>query len=125
MNAGSDNLRNAKITYSINGGSEVSYNWSGNLAFLGATNVTLPVSSFNAQGVNQITYRVSEPNGGADANGVNDALTNEFLRSKQTTVNSKLEIKPASSPAKISWKLLDDQGNTIKTSNPYTTPFRA
>lgn len=125
MNAGSDNLRNAKITYSINGGSEVSYNWSGNLAFLGTTNVTLPVSNFNAQGVNQITYRVSEPNGGDDANGVNDALTNEFLRSKQTSVNSKLEIKPASSPAKISWKLLDDQGNTIKTSNPYTTPFRA
>ncbi len=77
-NGGSTALTSCKLTYKIDNGSPLTFNWTGNLASKTATNVTLP-SLTTALGDHTFTVESSSPNGGTDQFTANDSKTYNFL----------------------------------------------
>ena len=63
-------LTSCTITYQIDGGANIVYNWSGSLT-LGQTTVTVP-SMTTTSGTHTFTCYSSSPNGGMDENPAND-----------------------------------------------------
>ncbi|PUZ23915.1 Por secretion system C-terminal sorting domain-containing protein [Chitinophaga costaii] len=76
-NKGTDPLTSVKITYTINGGSPVTYNWTGNLASLATTTLSLP-SSVVDTGHFVFTLYTDLPNGLADQDHSNDTARGSF-----------------------------------------------
>ncbi|HEY1039264.1 MAG TPA: choice-of-anchor J domain-containing protein, partial [Bacteroidia bacterium] len=76
-NMGSGAMTSCTINYSVDGGAAVPYSWTGNLASLATTTVTLP-SSTATPGSHTITVTTSSPNGASDGNATNDQGTSTF-----------------------------------------------
>lgn len=70
-NEGSIAITSAVASYTINGGTPVTQNWTGNLAAGASTTVTFPQVMLPA-GSNSIIGSVSAPNGTGDVNGMNN-----------------------------------------------------
>ncbi|WP_143306122.1 M43 family zinc metalloprotease [Chitinophaga vietnamensis] len=76
-NKGSQPLTSATILYRLNNGALVNYQWSGNLASLSETVVTLPASTVEAGMYNLKAY-TQLPNGQPDGNPSNDTAVTRF-----------------------------------------------
>jgi hypothetical protein len=74
QNMGSTTLTSATITYQVNGGGAVTFNWTGSLAQGATENVTLTPYTEPA-GVYTFYSYTSNPNGTTDENTGNDGLT--------------------------------------------------
>lgn len=77
-NIGNVTLTTATIQYSVDGGTPISYNWTGSLDSLQTAIVNLPQSSVTV-GNHAITITVVLSNGAADPIAANDALTQNFV----------------------------------------------
>ncbi|WP_198405699.1 M43 family zinc metalloprotease [Chitinophaga caeni] len=83
-NKGTLNLTSAIIRYRINGGTEISQEWTGNLSSFQSTDITL--ASFNVQpGTHLITAYPASVNGGNDENHANDTSNLSFVYHGITT----------------------------------------
>ena len=76
-NMGSAALTSCTINYQVDAGTVNTYNWTGNLASLATTSVTLPTISATA-GTHTLTVYTSNPNGASDGNATNDQGTTTF-----------------------------------------------
>lgn len=86
QNSGTTTLNQLAIKYRLDGGSEVTYNWSGSLATNATANVTLATINATA-GAHVLKVYTSAPNGGADQNNTNDTITVAFTVINPTGVN--------------------------------------
>jgi hypothetical protein len=77
-NLGTSTLTSATITYSVDGGSTATYNWTGSLAIAESEIVNLTSVSASGSGSHTFTATISNPNGGSDENSLNNALTENF-----------------------------------------------
>jgi len=77
-NYGNQPLTSLDVTYDINNGIPLTYNWSGNLASGAATTVNIPNVSFTPQAFNNVNWTVSNPNGQVDQNTANNYLSSMF-----------------------------------------------
>ena len=74
---GNDSLKSANIHYTVDNGSVQTYSWTGTLASLQTTTLTL--TSFTATaGTHTFTAYTSLPNGVTDANAANDTARSTF-----------------------------------------------
>lgn len=80
-NYGANNLTSVTITYNVDGGTNMTYSWSGNLAPSSSTNITLPTLSAPAVGNHTFNAVSSSPNGSTDGNTSNDAASATFYSS--------------------------------------------
>ncbi len=71
-NAGANALTSATILYNIDGGTNQSFSWTGNLASNASVSVTLPTMTTTA-GPHVFNAAASNPNGTTDTNPSNDA----------------------------------------------------
>ena len=80
-NSGSNTLTSATINYQIDGGSMLTYSWSGSLAASATTSVTMPTATATISGpaYHTIYDSVSNPNGTADQNVNNNAANGFFF----------------------------------------------
>jgi hypothetical protein len=76
-NSGSDTLKTLKINYVIDGGTPVTFNWTGSLAKCETATVTLAAATA-AVGSHVIDIFTSDPNGVADQSPANDRLSQAF-----------------------------------------------
>lgn len=123
MNAGSSLLSSLDIYYSINGGQEHHYEWSGFLDYLKRAPVTLPAVKFEPRIDNYINIRTENPNGGTDDQTENDAFVTRFKSASQTSVSSYIIARPGPLPSGLTWSVIDSEGNMIAEGGPYSTPF--
>jgi len=83
QNSGSTALTSATITYWINNSTTpLTYNWTGNLAFLQKATVSLPVTPTfwaGAQQTNTFHAVISSVNGAADQYAYNDTMRSTFI----------------------------------------------
>jgi hypothetical protein len=77
FNWGSSALTQVTINWQIDGGAVNTFNWTGNLASLGSTTVTL-TSTPVAVGAHTINVYTTLPNGQVDGDPANDAATSSF-----------------------------------------------
>ena len=81
-NTGSDTLKSVKITYRVEGGADVVYDWTGNLAFGEQETVALyTVGAWfwsSGSGTQKFVVELSEPNGGVDQNSDNNVYYTDY-----------------------------------------------
>lgn len=105
-NYGLNPLTNVVINYSINGGANQQFNWTGNLASGQLTNVTLPVVNA-ADGMASFTAFTTLPNGQADDNTSNDSNTSTFAVNGTPATLPFVETFETNVLANGTWKVLN------------------
>jgi hypothetical protein len=122
INYGNNNLTSAEISYSVNGGTPMIFNWTGNLSFLQSENITLPNIGFGAAASYTLTATVGKPNGAAsDENADNNAKSFDFVQGAATnTATATVTIKPDSYGSEITWELRNENtGALVASGGPY------
>ena len=109
-NYGLNTLTSVTITYDVDGGSALIYNWTGSLASGASTNVTLGGMSVSTDGIHTLNVSTSLPNGTSDGNTGNDQATvtfNAFSNAQEILVNITTDCYGS----EVSWDITT-QGST-------------
>lgn len=116
-NEGANNLISLKVQYSVNNGTLSEHNWTGDVAFLENTEISLPSYTFNVKDTNSLKIIISNP---SDLNYKNDTLRKTFYKSKNSISKIYLELKTDQYGTETSWSLKNSAGTVIKSGGPYT-----
>ncbi len=74
LNEGNEPITSAVISYSLNGGAPVDFNYTGNLAPNASETITFPSASLLAGQTNSLTFEITDVNNGAfDFNSMNNS----------------------------------------------------
>ncbi|MCB9190538.1 MAG: T9SS type A sorting domain-containing protein [Flavobacteriales bacterium] len=115
-NAGETTLTSLKIEYSVEGGTPLSYAWTGNLEFMEMEEVVLPIDNESFwQGDNtwKFVVTVSEPNGGTDEYAGNDTYISEFEMPEVYEGDLIVQYKTNNYPQENYWEIRDINGNVV------------
>ena len=121
-NFGAENLTSADIYYSVNGGDEQMYSWTGSIEYLKLKNVMLPEISFDLMEDNQLKVYFSNVNGSGDEYPLNDTLYYNFDRSIVVQGEVNLMIKLDDNPEETTWEIVNPDGDVVFSGGPYSTP---
>jgi subtilisin family serine protease len=114
-NHGSNTLSSVTINYSLDGGSNNTYTWTGSLAQNATANVTLPNVSF-ASGSHTFDASTSNPNSQADENSANDGASSSFSSGSNGVT---LSITLDNYPEETSWSIVNAGGSTVAAGGTY------
>lgn len=122
VNNGATTLTSADIEYTVNGGSTQTYNWTGNLPFLGNATVTIPVS-YTMQATNTIDWEITNLNSGlTDDNMANNTRTDNWNEAATAATNSlTLTIVQDNYGSETTWEVRNSGGSVV-ASGP-SAPF--
>lgn len=117
-NNGNEPLTSLTINYSINGGEENTYEWTGSLATLASATVALPAVPYTAvtEGSNEVVFTVSNPNGQEDENEADNATSTTFENLAHfPTQEVKLTLRTDNYGYEVYWDIRDED-NTVLAS---------
>lgn len=118
VNRGSLAINSATITYSLDGEPDTVVNWTGSLSNGSQVVVATPSYTDLAVGTHTFNISVSNPNGIADENTVNDVFTLDFDTAQSyTTTEVVFNITTDNYGYETTWQLLDS-GNNIVANGP-------
>ncbi|NQX92781.1 MAG: trypsin-like peptidase domain-containing protein, partial [Flavobacteriales bacterium] len=117
-NAGTSTLTSLTITYNVDGGTNNTYNWTGNLASSASTSVSLP-NVTTTDGAHTFNVSVSSPNGGTDENTSNDSGQSSFS-TVSNGINWTFTLLTDNYPAETSWEIVDGSNNVLFSGNGYS-----
>jgi len=120
-NYGNTNLTSLDIEYSINGGSSITYPWTGNLTSGASETVVIPNISLTPTLTNTVDISLINPNGYPDQNPANNDIQCTFdgmydAPGGQITI----EVTTDNYPSETTWKLKEN-GNVIATGGPFSS----
>lgn len=120
INKGADDLTSLDITYNINGGADQVVNWTGTLANLTKTEVTLDDYTFTSDTENTVNVSVSNPNGGVDGDLTDTDVAGSFATSDVVTFETMtVTILTDCYPEETTWDFRDGAGNVVASGGPY------
>ena len=121
-NRGTSNLTSATLNYNINGGSNIVYNWSGNLAI--NKSATFPITINSASNGTINITSISSANGGTDQRSTNNTATGTFFvtvaPSNYTYTNYVFTLQQDFWGSETTWSIKDGSGTVIHNGGPYT-----
>jgi hypothetical protein len=120
QNMGNNNLTSCVITYNINGGDDMVYNFSGDIPTLGNANVELDPYTFIGVEENTINAVVSMPNGVDDddsnpSNSVNAGISLAPI----ALLNLTLVLNTDCWPDENTWNIKNAEGEVVASGGPY------
>jgi len=121
-NFGANDITSMDIHYSVNGGEEQMYSWSGNVAYLSLSNVLLPEIEYDLMEENQLKVYFSNTNGIGDEYPANDTLYFNFDRSIVVPESVSLIIKLDNNPEETTWEIVNADDEVVFEGGPYSTP---
>lgn len=121
-NMGGATMTSAVVSYSINGGTPQTYNWSGSLAPLTTAEVTLPPYTYILNPSNTLNINVTSVNGTSDDDPSDNTGTTNFSKTTSTspTLNLTLNVVQDQYGSEITWKFFNAAGAQIAAGGPYT-----
>jgi hypothetical protein len=120
-NTGATTLTSATLSYSVNGGTASTYNWTGSLEYGESEYVTLPAISFTAATSNSLDVEITNINGSADPVTTNNMISASFGSATETTYSDvTIKITLDNYGSETSWTLKDGSGTTVASSPAYT-----
>ncbi|HET6513385.1 MAG TPA: peptide-N-glycosidase F-related protein [Candidatus Kapabacteria bacterium] len=127
-NNGSEPLTSLTIHYNVEGEAVNTFQWTGNLAFLDTTRVTLPTpSSWGMMETNVFTVHVAQPNGKADEYAKNDTYKSSFTKPPIYSGGIVIRYKTNKVPEQNYYRIIDKNGNVVlentDASDPATTYY--
>ena len=128
-NYGNQTLTSLDLAYDINGGTVVTYNWTGSLQSGNSETVSIPAVPFTPQATNTVTWVATNPNGQVDQNTNNNSTTTTFIHEDQagnviTGINIgaiSVSILTDNYGNETTWEILDEAGNTWGSGGPYSS----
>ena len=119
-NRGTSNLTSASLSYTVNGGSATTYNWTGNLSPNGFTTFDMPVAATVS---GPIVITVASANGTIDQRASNNNATGTFTlpglpNFNYTQVNFTLQRDYFGS--ETTWTLKSGAGTTLYSGGSYS-----
>ena len=122
-NNGNIDLNTLTFHYKANDGELETYDWTGNLPFLGEELVDLPIIYFTPSDDNTLEIYCEGPNGQTDQYLLNDTIYREIPNADAISSNTvTLFLRCDSNPEETTWELQDSDGNVLHEGGPYTTP---
>ncbi len=121
-NKGGENLTSLTITYSVDSEADMTYNWTGNLAFNEREEITLPAYTYtqNYNVSKTITCTCSNPNGVTDENAANDVISSDFTQTMYSSNQLFFELKTDDHGEDTSWELFNSSGTVVASGNGYS-----
>ena len=127
-NYGNQALTSLDLTYDINGGTPIVYNWVGNLASGAQETVTITNVAFIPQANNTVTWVASNPNGQVDQNTTNNSNTSTFKHFNLsgdvitgiTAGTIDVSILTDGYGSETTWEIVDESGNVYGSGGPYS-----
>ncbi len=119
-NNGNASLTSMGIKYQVNDGEIFDYIWSGNLPFLGNSEIELPEVNFSLLSQNHLKVYIDEVNGVADNYHKNDTLVHNFIPALQASRNIQVKIRTDNSPEQVTWDITNSGGEVVFSGGPYT-----
>ncbi len=120
-NYGVINLTSLDFIYTVNGGQEITYSWTGNLAQFESTDVTLPGTTYAPTDNNTINIHSELPNGQVDQLPQNNYYNQYFKGSITYPQTCNFLLLITENPEDITWSVIDENGAPISEGGPYTT----
>lgn len=117
-NNGTNNLTSVTINYDVDGGTNQTFSWTGNLAPGATTNVNLPAMAV-ASGAHTFNSSTSMPNGTADSNPGNDASSGTFTNMANGQAIT-LDLNLDCYGSEISWTIEDGSSNVLLSGSGYS-----
>ena len=126
-NYGNDSLTSLDLTYDINGGLPITYNWFGSLLSGNSETVSITAVPFTPQATNTVTWVASNPNGQVDQNTNNNSTTSTFIHEDLSgNVISGIDagqidvlIFTDGYGSETTWEVIDEMGNSFGVGGPY------
>ena len=140
-NAGSTAITSLLLSYGVKDSASTQYIWTGNLAPLTDTAITLPaihaltnLSLNSATGTHTFAAQILQVNGVTDNDQSNDTLTSQFVIAPKWPYELRIKLITSSldanggvggSPADASWQITDENGNVVasRTNANVTTTY--
>lgn len=123
-NTGSNMLSSATIEVSINGGTPLTHNWSGSLAFMDEASVSIPVTSafWAAANLpnNVFTARITGVNGGSDQYIHNNVYNSNFSAPDTLPNTFRLVIKTNNAANQNSISIVNSSGSLVFSRNSFS-----
>lgn len=110
-NFGGNDLTSVTISYNVDGGANQTFNWTGTLAPLATVDVNLP-SITSPAGGHTFNAATSNPNGIADTDPANDAISENFTLTG-SGVFAELSLTTDCWGHETYWELLNDQSTVV------------
>jgi len=121
-NYGLDNLTSLDIVMQMNNEPSVTYNWTGNLAFLESEILELSAINFTILSSNTFTVTCENPNGQPDQFPSNNTKVITVADAPNVTSPVSLALKLDGNPGETTWTLLNSDGIGLYSGGPYTQP---
>lgn len=118
-NNGNTPLTSLDINYKVNDGEVMTYNWTGNLPFLGKTEIELPEISYELMDENHLQVYIDQVNQVADEYHKNDTLMHNFSSALQASRNILVKIRTDNSPEEVTWEIKNNNGEVVFSGGPY------
>ena len=123
-NRGTTTLTSATLNYTINGGTNNVYNWTGSLAI--NQSVTFGIT-INATANGTITVSVSKANGVTDQRASNNSATGTFIiptpSTNYTFTDFVFRIQQDYWGSETTWDLKNSSGTTLHSGGPYKDTY--
>jgi hypothetical protein len=110
------------LKYRVNDGSLVDYTWSGSLATLQKTSITLPQYSFSPETMNTLKVFSTDPNNLTDEYGKNDTLNISLPLAPTTSRTLYLILRTDNNPEETTWDVRNSAGDIVQIGGPYAQP---
>lgn len=120
-NNGIESITSLDIEYQINGGTPVTFNWTGTLAQYESEIVELDEIGITGQGPYMYNVSAINPNGGIDDFTLNNNLSITIEDAMNVTSPVSLALKLDDHPEEVTWELLNSAGDVLYNGGPYTT----
>ena len=114
-NNGSANLTSATITYNVDGGSNFTYSWTGNLTTGSSATINLSSMSISSSGLHTFNVEISNPSGQLDGNSNNNQASSNF-ESYPGTAQINLNLSFDCWGSEVSWELVDQSNSALVSS---------
>lgn len=121
-NNGGQDLTSLTINYSVNGGDEQTYAWSGDLSFLQTAVVELNEVNFDVADTNMLTITGVNPNGTEDNYPANNTYDYLIKRAPVLTGTSIVFLTLDDHPEETTWEIRNSSGDVVQSGGPYDTP---
>lgn len=119
-NRGTSNLTSATLSYTVNGGSANTYNWTGNLTTHKFATFDMPVNSASS---GTIIVSIASANGGTDQRTTNNSATGTFIipvaTANYTFNNVVFSLQQDEYGSETTWNLKNGAGTTLYSGGPY------
>lgn len=117
VNMGQTTLTSAVISYGFDGNETETYNWTGNLAFLQSTEITLPLLSTTG-GSHIFSATITSVNGGADEESENNTVSSSFFVMENPEIID-LNLNLDCYARETSWELISSDDVVVYRSPAY------